>query len=366
MKAAEWIASARLARWLGPWAQSTAAPTDVTRTIQKIAAKSHAERELTVWSYRPNSRTPHGSVLLLPGMHFLGPADPRLDRFSRVLASAGLHVNAVFLPDFEALTLRPTLFSDAQRALDGLYDDPTRPPGPVGVLTISFGSLVGLELALEPRNASKIASLVLFGGYGDLAQTLRFCVGGAPGAPHDPLNKCVVFLNLLEHFELSPDERNELADVWMRFVRATWGQPVLKDPTWFVPIARELAEALRPAVRALFLQTTGAEPGAMALFETTYARAEASLAWLDIRAKLHALRIPTSIIHGAEDDVIRYTQAHTLADAIAPNALRGVMITGMYGHTGSTLAGLSSLKSTAREVQTLLRALSTLVRVSSR
>ena len=98
---------ARLARWLGPWTPAYRRPHDVrTRTLE-ISCTAPDHRPMRAWIYAPTSRAPAGSLLLVPGLHFAGPADPRLDRFARILASAGLVVLAPFLPDFISQVLDP-------------------------------------------------------------------------------------------------------------------------------------------------------------------------------------------------------------------------------------------------------------------
>ena len=82
------LSTARLARWLGPWADPTRAP--FVRTEQ--ATVEH----LTVRVYHPRGRTPRATYLIAPGLHYAGPDDPRMDRFCRILAAAGQLVIAPF------------------------------------------------------------------------------------------------------------------------------------------------------------------------------------------------------------------------------------------------------------------------------
>src|SRR3569623_3716312 len=80
------------ARWLGPWAVATRAP-DVPVRDREVAG-------LRVRVYGDGG-TPY---LIAPGLHYAGPDDPRMDRFCRILAAAGHHVAAPFVPAYLALT----------------------------------------------------------------------------------------------------------------------------------------------------------------------------------------------------------------------------------------------------------------------
>ncbi len=324
------------------------------------------ERPVRVWRYRPAGRSAHGSLLLLPGLHYLGPSDPRLDRFSRVLASAGILVFAPFLPDYIELTLRPSVLRDAERALMALRDLRDRPAKKPGVMSISFGSLPALHLASTRAFARELSSLVLFGGYADLEDAMRFCLEGTPDRPHDPLNRPVVFMNLVEHLPDLPDDLAPLRAGWSEYIQRTWGRPELKHDGLGDAIAREIADTITdPRARSLFARTTGIAPGAMALLDRALERGRGGLRWLDPSERMKSVKIPTYVLHGADDDVIPHTHAQMFARGIARDQLAGVHVTGLYGHTGSSSAPWARPRELAREAKTLVGALSALSRAAA-
>ena len=67
-----------LARWLGPWADSTKAP--------EISTDEAFVGDIRVRLYHPR-KTPRATYLIAPGLHYAGPDDPRMDRFCRILAA---------------------------------------------------------------------------------------------------------------------------------------------------------------------------------------------------------------------------------------------------------------------------------------
>jgi len=319
-----------LARWLGPWADSKKAP-DVPV----------AEHDVDGIRVRLYGTLKHQTYLIAPGLHYAGPDDPRLDRFCRVLARSGHHVVAPFIPDYLALEPCARAIADFKRVFEWLPRDCK----PV-VFSISFGSLLAFALAADRSDA--IARLVIFGGYADFHETMRFCL---TNAARDPLNQCVVMLNLLDHLEHDRAERAALAAGWRRYVERTWGRPEMKARERFVPIAEELAPEIPASVRELFLVGVGARPGAWDLALPALAKFDATA--LDPTPYLPRVRGRVELVHGADDDVIPYEQSHVLAAALV-NADVRVHITGMYGHTGSQRPPITAM---AKELVTMVRVL---------
>lgn len=363
------LASLRLARWLGPWTKDAEVPSGITRIETEIAPSADGDRPVRAWVYRAEQRAPYGSLLLLPGLHYLGPSDPRLDRFARVLAASGVLVYAPFLPDYIDLTLRPSVLRDAERALDALLAWPDRPREKPGVMSISFGSLPALHLASSRAQASKLSSLVLFGGYADLADTMRFCLEGSPGAPHDPLNRPVVFMNLVEHLPDAPADSSALLHAWNEYIQRTWGRPELKHNGLGDEIGRDISKGITDArSRELFEITTGLVPGAMALLDGALERGSDKLRWLDPTERMRAVQLPTFVLHGADDDVIPHTHARLFEEQLPKSMVAGVHVTGLYGHTGSSAAASTNpreLLGIFREVKTLVGALRALSRAAA-
>jgi len=322
-----------LARWLGPWADAKKAPD--------VAVRDDDLDGMRVRIYgQPKRRT----FLIAPGLHYAGPDDPRLDRFCRVLARAGHLVIAPFIPAYLALEPSRHAIVDFARVFDAL---PRWSAGKPIVFSISFGSLLAFALAAERGDA--IDRLIIFGGYKDFHATMRFCL---TGPTRDPLNQCVVMLNLLDHLEYERGLRGELAAGWRRYVERTWGRPELKAPERFMPIAHEVAATVPAPVREMFLIGVGARPGtwdiALPALEKSVGAQE-----LDPTPYLSQVRGRVELVHGADDDVIPFEQTHALAAALV-NADVHVHVTGMYGHTGSRRPPLATL---AKELATMVRVL---------
>lgn len=356
--------AARLARWLGPWS-GQAVPEGIPRT-------THAVGATRAYVFTPRDGRASGTYLVLPGLHFAGPDDPRLDRFCRVLAAAGHVVVAPFIRAFSSLVLDASLFDDARAAMDlalALADERGHPPP--ALFSISFGSRLALDLAArEPRPSAAL----LFGGYAEFVPTVRFAVTGRTlspknGAPltlaRDPLNSPVVFLNLLPELALDgagDDARRILARAWVEMVHATWGKMELKEGERRRAFAEPIAARLSPALRAPFLRGCCLEEGSHAWLDSGLEAASTRLSFLDATSDAGRARCPVALVHGRDDDVIPFVEAHKLERVVPASQHRATHMTGLYGHTGSRGPELGRLGALAREGVTLLSMLDDLAR----
>lgn len=327
MNPARLAIGARLARWLGPWTDDEAVPRGV-RWREVPLPRRGDQRPMKVWTYAPD-RAPQGAMLVTPGLHYLGPADCRLDRFCRVLAASGVFVVCPHMPDFGEMQCTPELGPDLARALDAMLAMPEVAAtglARVGLFSISFGSLPATWVA---RRRPEVGRLMLFGGFANFQRTLEFCVsGGGPGRPHDPLNCCAVLLNFLPH--LDARDVDSLEQAWLAFIRLTWGRPYMKERAHFEAVARSLAKGLPD--EELFLIGTRVLPGVRPVLDHVLERGHAKTDALDPRDDCRHITIPTTVAHGRDDDVIPWEESETLASLI-PNA--ELFVTGAYSHTGS-------------------------------
>lgn len=355
---------ARLLRWLGPWTDGALVPSGVARREITVRAPER-ERAFRGYVWRPEDEPPSGSLLLLPGLHFLGPGDPRFDRFARVLARSGLLVLSPFLPDFEQLRVAPDLVPDAQAAWDALLAQPDRPKGKPGVFSISFGSMPALRLAAA--RGDEVGALVVFGGFADFRRTVRFALAGDGVRANDPLNAPVVFINLIEHMEgVSAEDREALRAVWREQCRRTWGKEENKRPEVFQGVARELAETLPARLRPLFLAGARASAETERVALEALERSGSAFEWIDPRPHLDGLRCDVALVHGTGDDVIPHEESAALLASMPGHVRARRHLTGLYGHTRG--ADVRELMGEARaavgEVGALLGILGAIARVS--
>ena len=330
----------QLGRWLGPWADANERP-DARVIDDRVGV-------MQVRVYRPAAPERSGETYLIaPGLHYAAADDPRMDRFCRILTTAGHTVIVPFVPDFLALVPTEQAKRDFAAAFEALPRWSDRKPI---VFSISFGSLLAFALAAEL--GSRIKRLVIFGGYFELRETLEFCFTGTIGArqaARDPMNQSVVLLNLLAELECT--DRIAVAAAWRRFVERTWGHAELKRDDRHHAVAQDLLPSVPESVRELFLIGVGVLPGARELVFDALDRFDTSA--LDPAPYLPKITNRVDLVHGTDDDVIPFEHSQRLAAALV-NADVRCHITGLYGHTG---AQRPPLMSTARELVTMLRVL---------
>ena len=328
---------ARLARWLGPWSGPRNVPSEVLREELAMGSARGGGTSLDAFVYRPRARALGGSVLLVPGLHYLGPRDPRFDRFARILADAGYLVLAPLLPSYLRLTVVPSVLDELETALDALLVHPLRPRHVrPGMMSISFGSMPALRVAA--RRGEELASVLVFGGFADFRRTLRFALRGEGERANDPLNAPAVVTNLLPF--LGPaqgiadeGEKERLRLAMLAYCGRTWGRPEMKVDRAYVPVAESIARELEGPLRALFLRACRVEPGIEPIIEEALGRAGDHFDWIDPRPHFASIRPPVTLVHGVTDDVIPFEESQTLLAALAPHTKTALHLTGLYGHT---------------------------------
>lgn len=348
-----------LLRWLGPW-EKTGVPGGVERAERSAAGA----RPVRTYVYRGRDRA-EGVYVLAPGLHFLGPDDPRLDRFCRILAASGVVVVAPFLPDHVGLRVTAHTTDDLAAVFEAgeaiaRAESLPRP----SLFSVSFGSQPAIALAGREAFRDRVGAVVLFGGFADFDASVRFCLtgraahdGAALAIAHDPLNAPVVWLHLLDHLELDCD-RAAVAAALRTMVVRTWGRAELKRPGARDPIAHAIARDLSPRDREVFLLGCGLREGGGRHLEAVLARLGDAFAFTDPRPHLARVRAPIAIVHGRDDDVIPWFEAEKLRRALPPEHPARFLVTGLYGHTG---AGAVDVRALGRELATMLDVVRTLV-----
>lgn len=340
-----------LLRWLGPWTDDAASPPGVEREHWTVRAGEVQGHRAHVLGHIPNAsqptrldayvysahRPPVGVYLVAPGLHFLGPDDPRFDRFCRVLSRAGFIVVAPFLASYVNLQINATAIDDLEELLIATH---MRWPelGRPAIFSISFGSWPALEVAA--RQPDRVDGVISFGGYADFEALAYFCIDGVMRdedgthtLPFDPLNRPALFLNLLDHLDLDGG-REVLKRAWTELCYRTWGNMELKAPGRLDPFIDEIAETLPARHRDLFRAGASASPASRDVFEAAFSRGRRSFASLSPEAAIAKITCPVIVCHGREDDVIPWGEAKKLRRLLGDRPSR-LLVTGLYAHTGA-------------------------------
>ena len=313
-----------LLRWLGPWTDQKRAPAGVQR--YEIETPDH---DFRIWIY--DTPTSKGALYIVPGLHHEGPEDPRLDRFARVLAKAGMTVGVPFLPTSIGLVMRPELCSEAKKGFQVFQEHIDKKSGVFGISAASIGALA---IASDSLYRDSLSGVMLFGGFSNWQEALLFAASDDGHLSKDPLNLPVIFINLWEHINIAVQDEKSLLQAWRDFIHQTWEKEEMQPFEIHSVIAFQLAEQIHCDDRTLFLQGTSVEPGGAQIIEEVLKDGICGYDWLNPEPHLKKIAAPLFLTHGRDDIVVPYQQTYELQSKAPPQT--PAYITGFYDHTGLT------------------------------
>ena len=297
---------------------------------------------------RSRRRATRRGWILLHGLTRPGRAHPRLLRFARALAASGDVAVIPEIPEWRELKLAPAAAKPAlQAGLDALsatMDEsagtqtgtgrttiasiggaPTPANLSTGAITFSFGVPHTLAATTEPELRGRLDRVVSFGGYADLAGTVRYLFTGDDGTPDaplpDPYGRWIIagnFLTLVPEYEAAVD----VAGGVLALASEAGDKGV---PSWnpvFEPSRLRLRAGVAEKRRPLF--DLIAPPGrelpdrteALRLVDQLLSGALRICPELEPSETLPFVTAPVHIFHGVGDNLIRPDQARHLAVAL--------------------------------------------------
>ncbi len=292
--------------------------------------------------YKPRGRLDAPALVLVPGVHRLGVDEPRLARFARALASAGL---VVMTPEIRELTdYRIDEASigtiGAAAAEIGRRSGRER----VGVLGFSFAGGLSLLAAAHPTHGAHIGFVVSIGGHHDLGRVMRYlvtgqepCIGGETLtlSPHDYGLVVLLYGHTWRFF--SPEDEPTAHEALRLWLAERPGD------------AREKASSLSPAGKEKIERVFSGKTASLApeLLAALDASAE-TLARVSPRGHLDSLRATAYLLHGWEDSVIPRCETPWTAAELPPSRLGAALVTPAIQHV--ELRGAPSLRDQLRVV----------------
>jgi dienelactone hydrolase len=297
----------------------------IVRTLAEWDSEGVAEQPLRIpWRdgelsgrlYTPQKRTGR-PILLVPGVHAAGIAEPRLITFARDLASMGHPVVTVQLDDLMGyrITVRTTdMIEDAATWL-------LSPAAPVhekaiGMIGISFGGGLTIVAAGRQSIRERLAFAMSLGGHGDLPRTLRYlCTGmqtdGAYRAPHD-YGVAIILLDVADQVVPAPQVEPLRAAI-LSYLEASRLDMVDKaQATREFEKARALAEGLPEPARTLmaYVNTRDVKHlGPILLPHVTRMGGDPALS----PSRSTPPVCPVYLLHGTDDNVIPAIESALLA-----------------------------------------------------
>lgn len=306
---------------------------DPARVDEEIAVVDVPEGAWPARSVRARVFLPHGAdertapaMVLVHGVHEKGIEEPRLVRFARSLARAGI---VSLTPEVEELSdyhVAPRSIDTVGAAVRALR---ARAGGrKVGVMGMSFGGGVALLAASDARFADDVAFVVAVGAHDDLARVSHFFAtneiadpSGAPAAvkAHEYGATVLVYTHAEDFF---PKEDVPAASdalrlwLWERHDEARAAAQRLSPPSK-EKVERLFAADLAP-VRAEIL----------AVIE----KKKAEMAAVSPHGRLGGIHAPVYLLHGAGDTVIPATETLWLASDVPSAWRRAVLVSPAIQH----------------------------------
>jgi pimeloyl-ACP methyl ester carboxylesterase len=305
-------------------------PTGLTAHVMGAVAEREERLELghrVLRSRRYTPADPGPPTLLLHGVHPRGIDEPRLQRFARALAAAGLEVHTPELPELIDYDVVPTTMDDIAACARVVGEPRGRP---VGAFGISFAGGLLLRAAARADSAGLFDYLVAVGAHHSLRRLATFYAGQpvrgpegerAPGSPHPYGTRVIIRAHAGAFFDPAD------ADVARHVLGLYLGERYRQ--------AREEMAAMSPAGRALMEQVLddAQRPEVSArLLRAVEANREA-LSAVSPAGKLAGLEVPTFLLHGRGDPVIPFVETLWLERELPARARREVLITPVLGHT---------------------------------
>jgi len=323
------MSALRLLQWLGPWTRQDKSPKGI-----KLRIIETSTGPLRLYS---SKRDHLGPLFLLSGLHPEGPADPRVDRFARVMANAGYIVGAPQLKSMTDCQMSPELCSDA---IEAFCHFRKQVEGPVGIFSISASSIAALSIGAHHGSRQYLSSIMLFGGFINWRESLVYALTGklnnGKTAPIDPLNLPVIFLNLVHLLPHPPTDLVGFRAALKSFIDQCWEKKNYKTIEQYGPVATDIADKLPATDRMLFFQATRLKEGGVDMAVETAEKEHREHEWLDPGPLLAQQRSPLIMVHGKDDVVVPWTQARELQFAVPEDVHTQRYITGFYDHTGVT------------------------------
>ncbi len=276
--------------------------------------------------------TPHGvrdppGLVVVHGVHRLGIDEPRLVRFARAIAGAGILVLTPEIREIADYTVDPVSIGTIGASVQELRRR-IAPRRTVGLMGMSFAGGLSLLAAADPRFAPDVDFVVSIGGHDDLARVSRFFATDAIARPdgtiltlhaHEYGPLVLVYSHAQDFFpaEDVPVARDALrAWLWEKHDEARAKVALLSPPS-------------RARIELLFDHRIGAiAPELLAAID----RYGPLMAKVSPHDRLATLRAPTYLLHGAGDSVIPPSETLWLEQDLPARVLREGLVTSAINH----------------------------------
>jgi pimeloyl-ACP methyl ester carboxylesterase len=250
------------------------------------------------------------------------------------------------IPEWASLRLAPErAVPTILASILALSARPETEAGDIGLVGFSFGAPQALVAASDPSVAGHLSGVFGFGGYRDLAETLRFQMTGHfrwQGEDlylrPDPYGRWVVAGNLLT----AVPEYSDAEDVSAALLELATIAGDRRVEAWdasFDPVKESLRARIATPRRwlfDLFAPPSGRDPTpeeASSVVERMNEVARTAIPLLDPGPFLPRVTVPVRLMHGREDHLIPFVETLKLVREMEGRTDARATITGLFAHS---------------------------------
>jgi len=305
--------------------------------------------------YQPRNRSkPLPAAIIYHGASPKGLNHSAMNLLARNLARLGIRVFLPELPKLQELYFSPETYPRIKRFYHQVIERPDILSDKILLVGVSFSGGVVVKASTEPD--INPAGVISFGSYFNLSETLRFFFTGLAEfediridmVPHE-YTKAVWFWNYLNQLEL-PFEIEHVCQCIGHFIR--------DERKLVEKVFLECSQPQRDFLKQVF---DPRDRTSIAYLNQAETRIQPMVDEISPHKFIDQIKVPLFIVHGIQDNMVPYTQALALGNALTQAGKTHYQyIMRIYAHTETTKSSLSEFVS---EMRALFKLLNNLLKV---
>ncbi len=283
-------------------------------------------RRLPTRLYVPTDLDHVPAMVIVHGIHHLGYNEPRLIRFAKAMAGAGVVVSTPELPELAGYEVKPISIDEIAAAADDLAQRLHTPC--VGVLGLSFAGGLALQVASDPETARHICFVVAVGAHDDMARVMKFFATDQAEYPDGTVRPMVSHeYGVLVAIYAHPEDYFPAADV------AAARDAIRAQLFEQVPRAEEIAARMTPTGRAIMQMLLSSDHSTIKkMLLEKFDKHREEMEAVSPAAQIYRIHVPVMLLHGAGDNVIPPSETLWLAKDLPPQDVRAVLVSPAISH----------------------------------
>jgi dienelactone hydrolase len=290
------------------------------------AAFGSGSRQLPTRLYIPKDIKHAPALVIVHGVHHLGYNEPRMVRFAKAMAAAGLVIATPQIAELADYEIKPSSVDEIAAAANDLAQRIHAPC--VGVLGLSFAGGLALQAASDPATAEHICYVVAVGAQDDMSRVMRFFATDQAEYPDGSKQALLSHeYGALVAIYAHPEDYFSAADVAQ--AREAVHDQLLEKIVKAKAVAAKLSPEGQETMRKLLSPDHSAAKAALLEnIEKHHDELEA----VSPSAQVYRIHVPVMLLHGAGDNVIPPSETRWLEKDIPLASLREVLISRAISH----------------------------------